>query len=69
MINKESLYDWVFHYNHHTELWNVFQRKDYVEYFNNSSDPNLVVIKSKDIKSLINILYKIGGDEAKIADL
>lgn len=69
MINKDSLYEWVFHYNHHTELWSAFQRKDYVQYFNNSSDPDLVVIKSKDIKSLINILYKINGDENKIAEL
>jgi hypothetical protein len=69
MINKESLYEWVFHYNHYTELWSAFQRKDYAQYFNDPSDPNLMVIKSKEVKTLIDILYRINGDENKIAEL
>jgi hypothetical protein len=27
------------------------------------------VIKSKDVNTVVNILYKIGGDESKIMDL
>jgi len=29
----------------------------------------LIVIKSKDVNTVVNILYKIGGDESKIMDL
>ena len=69
MTNNDSLYEWVFHYNHYNELWSAFQRKDYVHYFNDPSDPNLVVIKSKEIATLIGVIRKIKGDPDKIADL
>jgi hypothetical protein len=69
MTNKESLYHWMFHYNHYTELWSAFQRKDCTQYFDNPTDPDLIVIKSKDVNTVVNILYKIGGDESKIMDL
>lgn len=69
MTNNDSLYEWVFHYNHYNELWSAFQRKDYVQYFNDPSDPNLVVVKSKEIATLIGVIRKINGDPDKIADL
>lgn len=69
MINSEALYEWVFHYNSYTELWNAFQRKDYTQYFNNHNDPTLTVIRSREIKTLVDILIRLNGDETKIADL
>ncbi len=69
MTNNDSLYEWVFHYNHYTELWSAFQRKDYTQYFNNPSDPDLVVIKSREIKTLIGVINKMEGDPDKLANL
>ena len=69
MINNDSLYEWVFHYNHYNELWSAFQRKDYVQYFNDPSDPSLIAIKSKEIGTLVGVIRKINGDPDKIADL
>lgn len=69
MINSEALYEWVFHYNNYTELWNAFQRKDYTQYFNDPNDPAMTVIRSREIKTLVDILLRINGDETKIADL
>lgn len=69
MTNNDALYEWIFHFNCYTGLWSAFQRKDYTAYFNDPADPTLMVIKSKDIKTLVDILHRINGDESKIAEL
>jgi len=69
MTNNDYLYHWLFHYNHYTELWSAFQRNDYVPYFNDPSNPDLIVIKSREITTLINLINKMEGDPSKIINL
>lgn len=63
------MYEWIFHYNPYSALWSAFQRKDYVQYFNDLNDPNLMVIKSKEFNTLVELLRKLNCDPIKIADL
>ena len=51
-----KLYDWVFHYNHYSELWNAIPRESYVRYWDN--DDVKGVLKSKDINTLIEMITK-----------
>jgi hypothetical protein len=30
----DLLYNWIFHFNPHTELWNAFPREQYTQYWN-----------------------------------
>ncbi len=53
-MNK--LYDWVFHYNHFTELWNAIPRDKYNNYWDNDDLDD--VLKSKNINTLIEIITK-----------
>jgi len=66
---QECLYDWMFHFNPYTGLWSGFLRQDHARYFNDSEDPELLVIKSSDITALLKILHKIECDPTRIADL
>lgn len=50
------LYDYIFHYNHYTELWNAIPRSLYVKYWDN--DDVSGVLKSKDISVLIEMITK-----------
>lgn len=72
MTNKkidQSLFNWIFHYNPWTELWNAFPREKYADYFNDPNDPKMIVIRSKDVKTLSEIIRKIGGDPERISEL
>jgi len=55
----ESLYDYIFHYNHFTKLWAAIPRDRYNDYWNNIESDE--IIKSKDIKTLMILIQK--GDE------
>jgi len=54
--SMSKLYDWVFHYNHFTELWAAIPRDLYNNYWNN--DDVKGVIKSKDFNTLVEIITK-----------
>jgi hypothetical protein len=72
MTNKkidQSLFNWIFHYNPWTNLWNAFPREKYLDYFNDPNDPKMIVIRSKDVKTLSEIIRKIGGDPERIGEL
>lgn len=72
MTNKkidQSLFNWIFHFNPWTELWNAFPREKYLDYFNDLEDPKMVVIRSKDFKTLAEIIRKIEGDPERIDEL
>lgn len=73
MTNKkdidQSLFNWVFHYNPWTKLWNAFPREKYLDYFNDPNDPKMIVIRSKDIKTLSEVIRKIDGDPERIGEL
>ena len=51
-----NLYDYVFHYNHYTELWNAIPRSVYERYWNN--DDVAGVLKSKNVSTLIEMITK-----------
>ncbi len=53
----ENLYDYLFHFNHHTGYWNAFRRSDNDKYFNGTLQSD-VVIKNKDIDKIIKQLSK-----------
>jgi hypothetical protein len=51
-----KLYNYVFHYNHFTELWSAIPRELYNNYWDN--DDIKSVLKSKNINTLIEIITK-----------
>lgn len=60
-MNK--LYNYVFHYNHYTELWSAIPRELYLQYW---TDDSLKGIKrSSDIKTLMELITK-GEENVKI---
>lgn len=54
-----EIYDYVFHYNPHTELWSAIPRDRYVEYWNDRD--SIDVLKSKEIRVLIELVNR--GEE------
>lgn len=58
--NKDSraelVYNYVFHFNPMTEFWYAIPRDNYLEYWSNSNDKKFM--KSKEIKTLIELIYK-----------
>ena len=46
-------YNWVFHFNYHTELWSAIPRERYTEYW---STPKNKFLQSGDINTL---MYKV----------
>jgi hypothetical protein len=50
------LYDYIFHYNHFTELWSAIPRELYNRYWDN--DDIKGTLKSKNINTLIEIITK-----------
>lgn len=61
------LYNWVFHFNSFTNTWAAIPREDYQTYWSDSNHPS--VIRSREITTLIDILYKTNGDKDKIEQL
>jgi len=51
-----EIYNYVFHYNPHTELWYAIPRDTYLLYWNNKDADG--VLKSKSIDTLIDIISK-----------
>ncbi len=64
MQDREYLHDWMFHYNPYRKTWYGIPRDSYLDYWHDSSDPK--IIKSSDIKTLLEILHKVQGDVSKI---
>lgn len=62
-----SLYNWVFHYNDYTGMWNAIPRDDYNEYWSNSNCER--VISSSSIDTLKELIYRTSGDKAQIEKL
>lgn len=65
----DCLHNWMFHFNPYTKLWNAFPREEYTNYFNNYDDPHALILKSTDIKALLDILRRISCDPDRIAEL
>ena len=56
---KDIFYDWVFHFNPFTKQWAAIPRNLYNQYWDNYELEG--VIKSKSIKTLIEILERTEG--------
>ena len=65
--NKENLYGWLFTFNPYTNTWYAAKREDYMLLFNNLNSDG--VLKSSEITTLVTIISRTGGDEAKIKKL
>ena len=52
----EKTYNYIFHYNHYTGLWNAIPRDLYNDYWNGSDIKG--VLKSKDINTLVDNINK-----------
>ena len=55
----EELYNYVFHYNNHENLWSAIPRNVYLDYWNSNNVKS--VLKSKEISTLIELINK--GEE------
>ena len=66
-IMIKSTYDWLFHYNPYSQLWNMFHREDTVAYWNGEEfkHPHN---KSSSLDTLKHILDKTNGLEDKIIE-
>jgi hypothetical protein len=52
MEENKILYDWLFRYNHYTNLWYAFYREDLINYYNGQAT-EYNVYHDKDINYLI----------------
>lgn len=66
-MNKQYLGDWVFHYNVFDDTWGAAKRENQQALFNDRNSDK--VLKSKDIKVLIELIGKTNGDRQKINKL
>lgn len=66
-MDKKQLYDWVFHYNHYTGLWNAAKRGNQEALFSNNSDER--VLRSSDINTLVEIICKTKGTNKQLKQL
>jgi hypothetical protein len=66
MIN--GTYGWLLHYNPYTQLWNMFHRDDIEAYWGGKEFKH-PLIKSKNSKTLEDILMKTKGLEEEIIKL
>lgn len=51
-----ELYDYVFHFNPHTQLWNAVHRDSYTHYWNGV--PNTEILTARDVSVLVELISK-----------
>lgn len=66
-VGNAFMFNWVFHYNPFTEIWNAIPREFYNIYWNEDSHP--AILKSKNISDLKDLLYRTNGDSEEIKKL
>lgn len=64
---RESLYNWVFHYNPMNNLWNAIPRDHYNKYWDNLESD--VVLKSTQISTLVDLILKISDNKLDLRDI
>jgi hypothetical protein len=67
-MDTKHLYNWLFHFNDHTNRWAAFTREDKESYFGNGL-PCPSVIYSNTISTLLHIIMKGEGDVKKIKEV
>jgi hypothetical protein len=55
-MEMSNLYDYLLHYNHHDGLWSAIPRDKVNDYWNDRKTKG--VLKSKDIKTLIELITR-----------
>jgi hypothetical protein len=55
-MEKQQLYNWLFHYNHNEELWTAFHREDYKAYWNGTK-PIHRIYRDPSFESLLIQLF------------
>ena len=55
-MKLERLYNWLFHYNPHTEKWTAFHRDDHSAYWNKTEKTHPTFV-AKEFSELIKILH------------
>jgi hypothetical protein len=66
-VGNGFMYNWVFHFNPFTEIWNAIPRDFYNEYWSDGENPR--ILRSKNISDLKDLLYKTHGDEEAIKEI
>jgi len=49
----KEIYNYVFHYNHHEELWWAIPRESYLDYWNGEKHECLFALTIKDLIDII----------------
>lgn len=60
----KSLYDWLFHYNHHVGLWAAFRREDKEFYFNSMAPKpsnNGKIYYNTKFETLVDLIESLNG--------
>lgn len=57
---NDYLHDWVFHFNPYRNLWTAIPRDLYNKYWDDCELKG--VLRSKDINTLLELLYRSKGD-------
>lgn len=67
---NRNLYGWVFTFNPYTNVWSAARRDDYFLLFSGTTkDTEHLVLKSKNIKALTELIEKTNGEPKKIKTL
>ncbi len=56
-MKNEVLYDYMFHFNPHDQLWYAFRREDANAYWSDR-DSVKSLLKAKDVKTILGFLKK-----------
>lgn len=54
-FDKGAIYGYVFHYNHHRQIWTAIPRDEYVDYWNGTCAGCL---SHSDINELLHIIFE-----------
>lgn len=66
-VEQTYLYEWFFHYNPNTQLWNAIPRGAQTDYWNNASHPD--VLRAKHLNILLAMLERCQGDAEMVREI
>lgn len=64
---NDCLFNWVFHFNPISSLWNAIPRDRYNQYWDNNDDSG--VIKSTQITTLVDLIVKMNNSNLDLNNL
>lgn len=66
-VEQNYMYEWFFHYNPNTMLWNAVPRSAIGEYFNNYNHPD--ILRAKHLNILLDMIHRTEGDAKLIKEI